>query len=194
MKNQRKRSLRRLTAKNFLSNISLDGTFADTNHLFHIWKHHKQKIDVDPKNAEGVGDEIAIPESTTKEIPVTIMTGSRIKRNSESDTVNIPPKSITGRNTANIVSQPERPDGSELSMDKDKVWTPSKRWRYSYHKLNQNQGVLTHRYVPESLWFKKIHVLIYVRIHLGTSKKNIINLLKSIIPDISRSTSTLIQQ
>ena len=54
------------------------------------------------------------------------------------------------------------------------------------------QGVLPRRNVCESCRFKKNHIQIRVPTHPRTYERNFINLLKTPIPDISTSTSTII--
>ena len=62
---------------------------------------------------------------------------------------------------------------------------------FFFKKTSQKQGVRSRRNVRESRRLWKNHVQIYVRICPRTYEKNLLNLLKSSIPDIFTSTLTI---
>jgi len=128
IKNLKKSTLRRLTAKNFLSNISLDGKYQESNTFYSLWKKTRRKSE---PNLILSGVDQTLISSGNDIIPDTGNVTNVVEKTSENN-VEASPSRPRASTVHKIRETPcdDVNEGSPFLERQQSNTNSSKRWRY----------------------------------------------------------------
>lgn len=115
IRHQKRSSLRRLRAKNFLLNISLDGNNSSTNYVFHHWKSSKHKNDDRLAVEDTRGEDAGIRATLISDVGVgeVIVSTTDVGADDNKSSIETPKKSRPRSSTIHRIREEHSEDKEE---------------------------------------------------------------------------------